>query len=78
MKTLPTVTVTLFGATLLTACVNLDQTPNDDNTQRPNPAAAFCANEGGNYNLDNGNCELEDGTVVDGWQFYREHNQDTQ
>lgn len=76
MNNLPTAAgVTLLGATLLSSCVQLDRTPNDQNAQTPNPAAAFCANEGGSYNLDNGNCELEDGTVVDSWDYYREHQE---
>lgn len=74
MKTLHAACITVIGATLLNGCAQLDSTPNDQNAQRPNPAAAFCANEGGSYNLDNGNCKLEDGTVVDGMDFYREHN----
>ena len=64
----------LIGATMLSACVRLDRIPPDD-TRPTNQAAAFCANEGGSYNLDNGNCRLKDGTVVDGQAFYRKRHQ---
>lgn len=76
MKTTNTILIAFLSATVLSACANLDKTPDDQNTQTPNPAAVFCANEGGSYNMDNGNCRLEDGTVVNGWDYYREHHPD--
>jgi hypothetical protein len=44
----------------------------------PNPAAAFCAEKGGTYHIENraegtrSICRLPDGRVVDAWAFYRE------
>jgi putative hemolysin len=46
--------------------------------QQPNPAAVFCASEGGTYEIvsdkdgQRGLCRFADGRVVDAWQFYRD------
>ncbi len=45
----------------------------DETVGMPNPAAVFCADQGGEYLLDSGECRLADGTVVDGWEYYREN-----
>lgn len=47
--------------------------------EMPNPAAAFCLEQGGRYEIRDdeegarGFCILEDGTEVDAWELYREH-----
>jgi putative hemolysin len=35
-----------------------------------NPAAAFCEDNGGQYNGEQGTCTLSDGTVCDAWAYY--------
>ncbi|MCU0252692.1 MAG: amidohydrolase family protein, partial [Vicinamibacterales bacterium] len=46
----------------------------------PNPAAAFCAEKGGTYHIENratgarSICRLADGRVVDAWEFYRQNH----
>lgn len=40
----------------------------------PNPAAVFCAGQGGQYLLDSGQCLLPDGTTVDAWDYFRSHS----
>lgn len=42
----------------------------------PNPAAVFCAEQGGEYRLDTGQCRLADGTIVDAWELFRQHHPD--
>jgi putative hemolysin len=39
----------------------------------PNPAAVFCEEQGGVTSGPEPMCELPDGTVVDAWEYYREH-----
>lgn len=47
-------------------------------TSLPNPAAAFCVEEGGSYKIEQGNggarglCVLPDGREVDAWDYFRE------
>lgn len=36
-----------------------------------NPAAQFCSEQGGSYDLSSGACALGDGTVVDAWDYFR-------
>jgi putative hemolysin len=46
----------------------------------PNPAAAFCVEKGGTYQIENratgarSICRFADGRVVDAWEFYRPHH----
>ncbi|ADJ29575.1 DUF1214 domain-containing protein [Nitrosococcus watsonii] len=49
---------------------------NQSGASGPNPAAVFCAYQGGEYLLASGECRLKDGAVVDAWTHYREHHQD--
>lgn len=60
---------------LLPACEQQapDRPPEDGSIEPPNPAAQFCVDQGGEYLLDEGQCQLEDGTVVDAWEYFREH-----
>ena len=53
---------------LLSAC-NSQSTSTD--LGLANPAATYCAQQGGSYHLDSGACELPDGSQVDGWEYYR-------
>ena len=45
-------------------------------TRIANPAASFCAENGGTYDLASGSCTLADGKVVDGWNYFREHHKE--
>jgi len=64
-----------FGLALLgaSACASApDQGIDyDSRTGIPNPAAAFCANRGGTYDLATGDCTLGNGTTVDAWEYFR-------
>lgn len=52
----------------------LNETTPDDETQRANPAATYCAALGGTYRLDTSTCLLPDGRTVDAWdQLRRAH-----
>jgi uncharacterized protein len=49
-------------------------------TSRPNPAAVFCIDSGGTYQIrrvvdgsESGVCILADGSEVDAWTYFREH-----
>ena len=55
----------------ITACEK-QSPPTADAIEHPNPAAVFCTEEDGKYDLDSGLCELPDGTTVDAWKYYRE------
>ena len=53
----------------------------DDEPGLPNPASAFCEEQGGRVEIERdeagnetGICVLEDGTRVDEWEYYREHH----
>ncbi len=61
-------------------CLNEERKPQ---SAVPNPAAVFCIEQGGRYEIkagangsQRGVCIWPDGTERDGWEFYREkHNQ---
>lgn len=36
-----------------------------------NPAAVYCTEQGGTYHLENSDCTLKTGEVVNAWDFYR-------
>jgi putative hemolysin len=44
-----------------------------DSVGRPNPAAVFCQEQGGEYLLETGECRLADGTVRDAWEYFQEN-----
>ncbi|WP_425043654.1 DUF333 domain-containing protein [Primorskyibacter sp. S87] len=54
----------------------------DQRPQTANPAATFCIENGGRYDIREGNdgqvgiCVLADGTEVDAWQYFRDSNPD--
>ncbi len=48
-----------------------------------NPASVYCEEQGGTVEIEtagdgsqSGTCVLEDGTRVDEWEYYRQHNPD--
>jgi len=69
----------VLATTIVAGCDRETGTPSgdDDRLGLPNPAATFCIEQGGEYYLDKGTCKLEDGTEVDAWAYFREHNEDT-
>lgn len=61
-------------ALLLTAC-NQDQSERlvePAPVKMANPAAVFCIDQGGEYDLTDSSCKLEDGRVVDAWDYYHQ------
>ena len=68
----------IFAALLapLTAC---DQ-PSEPTTGLANPAATFCAEKGGQYQIVDGEdgqpgtCTLPDGSTQDAWEYFRAEN----
>jgi putative hemolysin len=38
---------------------------------KANPAAVYCIEQQGSYNLENSDCTLKTGEVVNAWNFYR-------
>lgn len=65
----------VLAATAVMACDRAVQSPEEGDTAvgLPNPAASFCIEQGGEYDLDSGLCRFEDGTEVDAWDYFREH-----
>ena len=49
-------------------------------SQAPNPAAAYCVEQGGTYSIleeaegQRGICTLTDGRSVDAWEYFREQH----
>ncbi len=72
---------TLIAAVGLTALAACDEAPSTDpSTQLANPAATFCIESGGQYEIrdgDNGQtgiCTLPDGREIDAWKYFRENS----
>ena len=67
-----------FGLTALAACEQV--APTEAGAQLANPAATFCIDSGGQYEIrdgDNGQsgvCILPNGTEVDAWEYFRDHH----
>lgn len=61
---------------VLTACDAKDADPSGqgEGVGLPNPAAVYCEEQGGQYNLDTGKCTLADGSEVDAWEYFRSQN----
>ena len=60
----------------VTACSEPDSgLRNGAEAKIPNPAAIFCNEQGGEYILATSECRLADGTVVDAWEYFRQHKQ---
>ncbi|MDA7967089.1 DUF333 domain-containing protein [Ruegeria sp.] len=64
------------GLAALAAC---DQ-PSGASTQLANPAATYCIDSGGKYEIQDGTdgqtglCTLADGRQVDAWEYFRENH----
>ena len=70
--------VVLIAAGIIAIAACSDQASEADSSDtvgRPNPAAVFCEQQGGEYLLGSSECRLESGTVVDAWSYYRENAQ---
>jgi putative hemolysin len=72
--------VALFVTIGATAACNGD---GDDEPELPNPASAFCEDQGGRIEMEiddtggeRGICVLPDGTRVDEWEYFRDHHED--
>lgn len=71
-RALTTIIFIMIAATL-SACSEGPQDMQTPISGKPNPAAVFCG-EHGSYNLETGECTLEDGSIVDAWQYYRDNH----
>lgn len=66
----------------LTGCISIDMDLQSAKIGKSNPASEFCLKQKGflDYQKDaNGNtvgmCHLQNGQVVEEWQYYRQHHQ---
>ncbi|MBB1314582.1 DUF333 domain-containing protein [Aliivibrio sp. SR45-2] len=59
-----------LGLLLSLAACSSSGTQEPTTAQKANPAAEFCA-EHGTYDVESGNCNLNTGEVVNGWEYYR-------
>ncbi|WP_347454911.1 I78 family peptidase inhibitor [Acinetobacter thermotolerans] len=65
--------------TALTGCAAQPQEEKAPKVDMPNPASAFCIEQGGKLEIHNevdgqvGYCHLPDGKVIEEWAFYRSH-----
>lgn len=55
----------------LAACNGKADGGDESGVGLPNPAATFCEEQGGSYNLETGECHLADGSTVDAWEHFR-------
>jgi hemolysin len=72
--------LSLAAATTLAACNALEK-ESVPMTGMPNPASEFCVKQGGKLEIkkdkdggEYGMCHLPDGTVVEEWAYFRQHN----
>ncbi len=57
---------------LLTACDQKEVDSQEENKlNRANPAAVYCVDQGGEYILETGMCELPSGESITAWDLYR-------
>ncbi len=69
----------LTSAALLAPLAACDQ-PSGSATGIANPAATFCAEKGGQYQIvdgedgQTGTCTLPDGSTQDAWEYFRAEN----
>lgn len=65
---------------VLAACEPASTKSEPENVGLANPAAVFCTESGGTYDIRNGAdgqyglCTLPDGREVDAWDYFREEN----
>ncbi|MCP3937177.1 MAG: DUF333 domain-containing protein [Actinomycetia bacterium] len=57
------------GSTALLLLVGACGVDDEDGPGVPNPAAVFCEERGGTYEMPESKCELP---VVDAWEYFRE------
>jgi len=68
-----------LGIVLSGRAADGDAIPKSPSTGLANPAAVFCVEQGGRFEIrktnvgSRGFCMLPDGTVVDAWTFFREY-----
>lgn len=70
-----TIATSIMIAAGLGACSDSNQDERILISGLPNPAAVYCEEQGGTYDLATGRCTLPDDSVVDAWDFYREAHQ---
>ena len=75
------VVLSIAAATVLAAC-NTSAQQEEPTVGAANPASEFCVKQGGKLEMkkdkDGGEyalCHLPDGTVVEEWAYFRQHNQ---
>lgn len=63
----------------MTGCMPAGSGEDPGTTSSPNPAAVFCVNQGGTYQIrhaadgsESGVCILADGTEIDAWVYFRD------
>ena len=74
------VILSLAAATALAAC-SASEKQESHKIGMSNPASEFCVKQGGNSEIkkdkdgnEYGVCHLSDGTVVEEWEYFRQHN----
>ena len=79
-----TLAFSLVFAGALAACDD-EEPASDEAVGLANPASVFCVDQGGQSEIrtaDDGSqygaCILADGTEVDEWEYFREHNPDAE
>lgn len=65
----------ILATTVVAGCDQASREPvgDENSVGLPNPAATFCIEQGGEYDLESGMCRLKDGIEVDAWTYFREH-----
>ncbi|MGF1806518.1 DUF333 domain-containing protein [Aliivibrio sifiae] len=63
-------TAITFGLLISLAACSSTVPKEPEKANMANPAAEFCA-ERGTYDLDSGNCTLNNGDVINAWEYYR-------
>lgn len=66
------VTLGVAGLAVLAGCGDdASDGPSNTDVELANPAAVFCAEQGGTTSGPEPMCELPNGTVVDAWEYFR-------
>ena len=72
--------ITLVGLAAAGLALSACQEEETEAVGIANPAAVFCIESGGEYEIRKGDegeygvCKLADGTEIDAWEYYREKN----
>ena len=82
-RTASIVAVLVVAVGLLVGCGDDDDDDDDGGPGLPNPASAFCEEQGGTVEIERdddgserGICVLPDGSRVDEWDYYRSESPD--